>query len=330
MKRMRPSTVLVLAAVLTAAGFGLFRAVLEAQGHRDTCDRACLNGHMDRYLTALIARDPSRVPTTSTVRFTENSKTLRLGEGAWKTATELGTFRIEFADVQEGQAGFIGVLQEGAKSTMLAVRLKVVSQRIAEVETILARVSLGGESDLAPGKLTTGRPAWERIVPVSERSPRREMITVANSYYEGIGVAKSDITKFADDCHRIENGVALVNNPNFDYGFTSPSGKKVPNFGAMGCREQFNTHIWETDVVDHRRYSVIDEERGLVWAFSSYHGHAKKKCADVVGFGPVCGGAAAAQSSTLDLVELFKIRNGLIHEMESVWTVLPAGVKPAW
>jgi hypothetical protein len=264
------------------------------------------------------------------VKFTENSTTLKLGEGAWKTATGLGTFRIQFADVQAGQAGFIGVLKEGGKSTMLALRLKVVNQRIAEVETILARVSLGGEADLAPGKLTTSRPAWERIVPESERSPRQEMIKIADSYYEGIGVAKSDITKFADDCHRIENGVALVNNPDFDYKFVSPSGKKVPNFGAMGCREQFNTHIWETDFVDHRRFSVIDEERGLVWVFSSYHGHARKKCADVVGFGPVCGGPPAAASSTLDLVELFKIRNGLIHEMESVWTVLPAGVKPAW
>ena len=164
MQRQRRSTVLVLAAVLTSAGFGLFRTVLEAQSQRDACDRACLNGHMNGYLTALVARDPSKVPTTPTVKFTENSKTLKLGEGAWKTATGLGTFRIEFADVQAGQAGFIGVLKEGGKSTMLAVRLKVVSQRIAEVETILARVSLGGEADLAPGKLTTSRPAWERIV----------------------------------------------------------------------------------------------------------------------------------------------------------------------
>jgi hypothetical protein len=313
----------VLGAILLGKG------AVHGQAGPESCDRPCLNGLMDRYLTALVARDASRVPAAPTVKFTENSQVLKLGDGAWKTATGLGTFRIEFADPRGGQVGFIGVLQEGGKSTMLAVRLKVVGRRITEVETILARVSLGGDADLAPSRLTTARRAWATIVPESERSPRDEMIKVANSYYEGIGVPKGDITKFADDCHRIENGVALVNNPNYDFGYVSPSGKKLPNFAAMGCREQFNTHLWETDFVDHRRFSVIDEERGLVWVFSSYHGHARKKCADVVGYGPVCAGPAAG-SSTLDLVELFKIRNGLIHEMESVWTILPPGVKPAW
>ncbi len=301
------------------------------QGQQAACDRVCLNGHMERYLTAMVAHDPSKVAATTTVKFTENSKVLKLGEGAWKTATGLGTFRIDFADVKAGQAGFIGVLKEGDKSTMMAVRLKVIGQKVSEAETILARVSLGGEADKAPGKLTTSRPAWARPVPDSEKSSRDDMIKVANSYYEGIGVPKGDITKFADDCHRIENGVALVNNPDFDYGFVSPTGKKVPHFGKMGCREQFNTHIWETDFVDHRRFSVIDEERGLVWVFSSYNSHARAKCADVVGVGQVCGGPPTnGKPSTLDLVELFKIRNGLIHEMESVWTVLPDGVKPQW
>src|SRR5262245_9190071 len=327
----RLATSFAIVALAVSAGVGPLGAAGQTPSAAIACDQACLNGHMDRYLAAFVAHDPSKVATTPTVKFTENSKVLKLGDGAWKTATGLGTFKIQFADVKQGQAGFIGVLKEDSKSTMLAVRVKAVGQRISEVETILARVSLGGESDLAPGKLTTSRAAWDQVVPPAERSPRPEMINVANSYYEGIGVAKSDITKFADDCHRIENGVALVNNPNFDYGFVSPEGKKVPHFGSMGCREQFNTHIWETDFVDNRRFSVIDEDRGLVWVFSSYHGHGRKKCADVVGFGTVCGGPPTGSvPSTLDLVELFKVRNGLIHEMESVWTVLPDGVKPQW
>jgi hypothetical protein len=74
---------------------------------------------------------------------------------------------------------------------------------------------------------------------------------------------------------------------------------------------------------------VVDEERGLVWVFSSYHNHSRKKCADVERYGPVCP-ATGTGASTLDLVELFKIRNGLIHEMESVWTILPPGSKPGW
>src|SRR5438477_217089 len=68
---------------------------------QNACDRACLKGLIDRYLAALVAHDPSQVPTTSTVRFTENSKRLPLGDGAWKTATGMGTFRIDFADLTQ-------------------------------------------------------------------------------------------------------------------------------------------------------------------------------------------------------------------------------------
>lgn len=329
MNTQRHAVLLVVTLGLATSGAAVGKPGAAGQNPPGVCDRACLRGLVDRYLMALVAHDPAQIPTTPSVKFTENTRKLELRDGAWKTATGIGTFRIDLADTQAGQAGFIGVLKEGDKSTMFALRLRVVNRQISEIETILARVSLGGEADRAPGKLGSSRPAFAQVIPQSERSSRDDMIKVANSYYEGIGVAKSDITKFADDCHRIENGVALVNNPDFDYGFVSPSGKKVPHFGAMGCREQFNTHIWETDFVDHRRFPVIDEERGLVWVFSSYHGHSRKKCADVVGFGPVCGGPAAG-ASTLDLVELFKIRSGLIHEMESVWTVLPPGSRPGW
>jgi hypothetical protein len=47
MQRQRRSNVLVLTAVLTSAGFGVFTTVLRAQGQRDACDWACLNGHMN-------------------------------------------------------------------------------------------------------------------------------------------------------------------------------------------------------------------------------------------------------------------------------------------
>ena len=122
MPRQQRSTVLVLAAVLTSAGLGLFRTVLQAQSQRDACDRACLNGHMNGYLTALVARDPSNVPTTPTLKFTENSTTLKLGEGAWKTAT----FSITdgtFQNRQEGGSDFRIYNGGGSDLTVSFVRL---------------------------------------------------------------------------------------------------------------------------------------------------------------------------------------------------------------
>jgi hypothetical protein len=48
--------------------------------------REGLIGHVDRYLAALEANDPSRVPVTGDVRFTENGQELELGRGLWATA----------------------------------------------------------------------------------------------------------------------------------------------------------------------------------------------------------------------------------------------------
>lgn len=57
------------------------------------CDRACLKNVMTTYLNALVAHDASKVPIASNVRFTEDAKDLKVGEGFWKTATKIGDYR---------------------------------------------------------------------------------------------------------------------------------------------------------------------------------------------------------------------------------------------
>ena len=45
------------------------------------CDRACLTGMMTQFISALAAHDPSRLPMADNVRYTEDSRNARLGEG---------------------------------------------------------------------------------------------------------------------------------------------------------------------------------------------------------------------------------------------------------
>jgi hypothetical protein len=157
------------------------------------------------------------------------------------------------------------------------------------------------------------------------------MIEATNAYYEGIEKGTGNVVPFADDCHRIENGVALVNNPDYHYNFVSPLGRSLPNFAAMGCREQFDTGIWATDTITHRRFPVVDEERGVVAAFTIYNSGGAKNCVDTKDFGPVCKSAdVKAKPTSLDLLELMKIRDGKIHEQESIWERLPFGTNPGW
>ena len=65
------------------------------------CDHACLQGFVDSYLDALAKHDPSTLPVAPTVKFTENGKELKLGEGFWKTAGA-SNYRLYALDPESG------------------------------------------------------------------------------------------------------------------------------------------------------------------------------------------------------------------------------------
>jgi len=50
------------------------------------CDRACLEGLIDQYLKAVVAHDPSKLPLSEDVKYSENYQMLKVGDGFWKTA----------------------------------------------------------------------------------------------------------------------------------------------------------------------------------------------------------------------------------------------------
>ena len=64
----------------------------------DLCDRTCLEGVVEKYLAALVAHDPSRLPLAVNVRFTENGQELHLGDGLWGTTSGLGKYQLYVAD----------------------------------------------------------------------------------------------------------------------------------------------------------------------------------------------------------------------------------------
>src|SRR5687767_4177702 len=68
------------------------------------CDRTCLRGMITKYVEAIVAHAPQSLPLAPNVRFTEDSRELPLGEGAWKTVTRAGSFRQDYLDVARGIA----------------------------------------------------------------------------------------------------------------------------------------------------------------------------------------------------------------------------------
>src|SRR6185312_13126635 len=86
---MKTLRIVALAAAL-ALGAQSRPAAAEALPAPPVCGRACLEGFIDRYLQALVAHDPARLPLVRDVKFTENGSTLKLGDGLWGTVQALG------------------------------------------------------------------------------------------------------------------------------------------------------------------------------------------------------------------------------------------------
>jgi hypothetical protein len=288
------------------------------------CDRACLEGLVDQYLAALVARDASRLPVTSTVRFTENGAMLKLGEGLWGTASGLGTFKLTFADPQAGQVGFIGVVKEWDRPLILALRLKVTDGKIAEVETIVARDINAAKSLDAMGQ---PNPVLVAAIPPAERASREDLIKTANMYFTGLqNNDGKGVYPFTDDCNRVENGTQTTNHPAASNAQSASDGSQTL---SLGCAAQFKTGFFRmvTRIRD-RRFLVVDQERGLVFAFAFFDHNGTVKSVTLT------DGATFPISLrhpfTWEIGELFKIEKGKIRFIEAVLTQAQYGLKPGW
>src|SRR5437867_8701300 len=103
----------------------------------NTCDRDCLRGFITQYLDAMIAHNPKTLPTAVTARFTEDTKTLPLGEGLWKGASKIRPYRQDFLDVREGVAASHVLVEENGMPVMLALRLNIGDRKITAVGTLV-------------------------------------------------------------------------------------------------------------------------------------------------------------------------------------------------
>jgi hypothetical protein len=325
---MRARSLAAAGAMLAAVAFA--QAIL-AQPTRDeagllpaSCDRACLTGLVDQYLAALIAHDPKRLPLARNVKFTENGQVMEVGDGMWATATTLGRYKHYVADPQGGAVGFLGTVDESSQLAILGLRMKIENRQVTEIETLVFRNRFGPGS----GKLLDGqklKPIWDQTLRPEERSPRRKMIEIANSYFEKIEDGNgAHPAPFDAGCNRTENGLQTTNNP--------AAGSGGNSLSHLGCEEQLSTgmFVFDTELRD-RRFLVIDEEKGVVYShvFFDHAGNVKTwknlKTGEVK---PV--GNGVLRPSAWEIHELFKIKNGRIHEIEAVLVDVPYKMRSNW
>ena len=283
------------------------------------CDRACLETLVDQYLAAVVAHDPSRLPLSSDVMYTENDQVMKVGDGFWKTAGGIGNYRHVFADPEFGQVALMGTMREAGTALLFSLRMRVELGRITEIETVYFRPGGGGPNNIeAMDKSGKADDLWFRTIPPVRRLSRQQMIAIADGYFtsvqknDGKGINGTGTYPVTTDCHRIENGAPTTNVPR-------PANEKpgTLNLFAMDCMSQFKMGLYYVvQNIHNRRYPLVDSERGVVWAHATFDQGTVNQ--GVLSDGTKHSYAGFNRPSSILATEAFLIEDGKIRRVEMI------------
>jgi hypothetical protein len=320
-----------------------------SQSDSPKCDRACLEGFVEKYLDAAIAHDPNLLPIARNHKFTENGQRLVLPDAHWKIMTAKGKYRLFVTDPDAGQvACFATIREEGntpeGTGAVIALRLKVVNRQITEMESIIVRPQMPmgppGAAKIAPAfpnaadtleKMGVPHRLYTEAIPPNERMSRKDLIRVANMYFSEL--EKNDGKgeyPFTDDCDRLEGGMQTTNAP-LRPGQTRPDPQKESVYSVnWGCKEQFQSglahFVWR---IRDRRFVAVDQDRGLVFSFVFFdHALGKDRTYQTPDGRTVTAGPI--QPNGWEIAELFKIEKGLIRRIEANMVSPPYGMNSGW
>jgi hypothetical protein len=268
----------------------------QAPALAEDCDRVCLADMMTQYVDTLVEHDPSKLPLADNVRFTEDSKILKLGEGLWQTVTEKGEFRQDYLDRKKQIAATHLLLREDENQVLYSALLYVKDKTITGIETMVQRVT--PESRFQPTELRTSIRGMNDPVPADKKQSRESMIKTALTYTGGlrIGNFTDGGTPFASETYRVENGV-----------ITAGKGCGRADCGMYSQRIMLHPSIIAS-------VAAVDEENGVVPLWMNF-GHT---------------GSSYGEGNALVTFEAFKVWGGEIHSINAFFRGLPVATARFW
>jgi hypothetical protein len=260
------------------------------------CDRDCLKGMITQYIDALVAHDPSRLPLADNVRFTEDSKVLKPGEGLWQSVTAKDSFRQDYLDREKQIAAAHVAVREGKNPALCSVLLYIKDMKIAGIETLVQHIT--PESFFQPTQLAEPIRGMDDPVPLNKKQSRESLIRTALTYAEGlrIGSFTDAGTPFSPETYRVENGVITA---------------------GIGCKRE-GCGMYEQYITLHpgiiASVAAVDEEKGIVLLWMNF-GHA---------------GSTYDEGNSLVTFEAFKIWGNKIHSINAFFRALPLATARFW
>src|SRR5215470_6335017 len=268
--------------------------VASAQVAPSTCDRECLRGKVTQLLYAFLKHDVSGLPVADTLRVTEDAVEKPLAKvGLIGTITRLRGFRQDIIDERAGVAGADVMVEENGAPVMLVVRLKVVADKLTEVELVATRSRAEGlifniDGLSAPSEVMNYAPRPEQL------PTRDEAVKAAQHYPAGLNAAKTfaDVNApFTANAYRYENGQVMAGpDCKFAPGCQNISTQSLAIFNRLG------------DV--QTRVVAVDERMGIVWLHMAW-------------------GVRERGGDQLTVWETFKVYDGKIHAVEAFMRILP-------
>ncbi len=286
------------------------------------CARACLEGIVTNYVNAMVTHNPGAVPKTIDFRHTENGVDLSLDKGFWKLASEIGSYRVNFVDEARGEINLFATAKENNIDALITLRLKVVNKAVRESELIVSR----GSSHAAALNTKGVDPMWTQIVPADQRVPRNTLIQVADRYFDAIEQDSAAGITFASDCFRLENGLQTTSNPTYRSKSITSDFQPYP----LNCTDNINSRFFDfVSRIEHRRYQIVDEERGIVVAMALFVHDGDKKVIKTVG-GPVEMPKDLQRPSSVGMFEAFKVDKSGVRRIEAIGTGYAYGRGSGW
>lgn len=294
------------------------------------CNRSCLENLVDQYLAAVVAHDPKRLPLSADVRYTENDQSMDLSDGFWKTAEGRGNYTHIFADPEFGQVAYMGTMKEAGGLLLMSLRLRVELGRITEIESIYFKTGGGGPNNIAGMDTYKPEDFWFKSIPAAQRASRQELISTADGYFTGLqkndgkGINGTGTYPFTNDCHRIENGSPTTNVPR-----PANEAPGTINAFSMDCLAQFKLgYYFVVQSIHHRRYPVVDAERGVVWSHAVFDQGTVNE--GVLSTGQKYTFKGFNRPSSILVTEAFLIENGKIRRVEMVGPSATYHINSPW
>jgi hypothetical protein len=287
---MRNRTIVTLLLVCCAWG----AAASAAQRAPAACDRECLRGKVTQLLYALVKHDISGLPVADTLRVTEDAVAKPLKTvGLVNTVTGLRGYRQDIIDERAGVAGAHVMVEESGAPVLLVVRLKVVDEKLTEIELVATRNRAEGLIFNIDGLKAPS--AVMNYAPRPAQLPTRDAaIKAALHYPERLNAAKTFAAvnaPFAPNAYRLENGQVMAGpDCTFAPGCQNIATQSLAIFERLG------------DV--QTRVIAADERMGIVWLRMAW-------------------GVKEQGGDQLTVWEMFKVYDGQIHAVEAFMRILP-------